>query len=202
MNAVTKKPTDSEIDIIISECDRLSTELLNGRIGPKEALTYAIHALDVLGFQYQPSDKTPQRFAALKAAEGLKTAAANEIPAMFQPGSELAGEGARKYMHARNFVRSMKFNMDDEEKGRDLINGLYLDLKTGVRIIDKDHEKMKEVWDLYYSRKLSGAYNYAFGNQRTESRDKKVIKSLLGNRDKYNQELLATVLSKLGHVEE
>jgi hypothetical protein len=196
-----KKLTNEDFNQYLATCDRLSGDLANNRGNANEALTFSMDVIQKLTDQYDPNDVTAERRAAMNAARELKKAAASELPPICPVGSEVDGAVAREVLNVRKFIRSMNFTMDDEKKGIDLINGLYLDQKTGVRKIEKDHEIMKAMWNDYYARKLNGASVYANGNSRTATRDAKIVKSLLGNRNKYNQEILATVLSKLGHVE-
>lgn len=200
MSTAAKLTNDNFIEFLAT-CDRLSGDLANARGNPREALEYSMDVIKKLTDQYDANDVSAERRAAMNAARELKKAAASELPPMFPIGQEVDGAVAREVLNVRKFIRSMNFNMDDERKGIDLINGLYLDQNTGVRKIEKDHEIMKAMWNDYYARKLNGASVYANGNSRTTTRDTKVVKSLLSNRNKYNKEILATVLSKLGHVE-
>jgi hypothetical protein len=196
-----KKLTNEDFTQYLATCDRLSGDLANNRGNAHEALTFSMDVIKKLTEQYDPNDVTAERRAAMNAARELKKAAASELPPICPVGCEVDGAIAREVLNVRKFIRSMNFTMDDEKKGIDLINGLYLDQNTGVRKIEKDHDIMKALWNDYYARKLNGASVYANGNSRTATRDAKIVKSLLGNRNKYNQEILATVLSKLGHVE-
>lgn len=200
MNAATKL-TNENFTEFLATCDNHKTDLANNRGNPREALKYGMFVINSLKVDYDPNDVSAERRAARNSAIELKKFAAPMIPPMFPVGSEVQGQVAGEVLKVRDFIRKMKFNMDDERTAIEMINGLYLDQESGVRKIEKDHEIMKALWNDYYARKLNNAHVYANGNTRTVTRDAKVVKSLLANRNKYNQEILATVLSKLGHAE-
>lgn len=195
--STAKKLTMSDYNEFLANCDRFSGELLNNRSVAPDALKYAMGVLKSLIDDYDPSDVAPERKAAFNAAKELKQSAASEIPPMFPVGSEITGQTAREILAIRKRIKSMEFSPQSEAEIRDLINSIYLDQESGVKRIERDHQIAKDLWSEYYGRKLSNADRYASGTNRRPERDAQLKSQLLASKDKYNQELLATVLSKL-----
>lgn len=196
MSAV-KKLQSSDYNEFLARCDDFSTQLLNDLSTAPDALKYAMSVLNDLIATYDPTDVSADRKAAWKAAKELKQSAAKEIPPMFPVGSSITGNVAREVLAVRGKIKQMDFTPKAEEEARDLINSLYLEQDSGIKKIESGHQIMNDLWSEYYAVQLKNSDRYASGVNRRPERDAQIKAKLLRNKDKFNQELLATVLSKL-----
>lgn len=212
--------TDSDLNAISSKMEALNLKVQNKEISPEEALKQAYAERDLLRETLDRTNVSDLRKDTWQVVQDSISVFSNEkyemeraMGAKFKANDALDISAQKRVNDAKAVIRKMTLNgkktltkeeahfstdrnereVNDEKHARIVLAML----NNYGKYIDKEHPKLKELWQMYNDKTISNYMEYAKSAYRTPNRDRMLAQKVKDNKANYSDAAQVQVLLTL-----